>query len=606
MALSPPVQAPPAATARTGASAWAPVVVTRPLQEVLVQTGGLVAIVAVAVGLPLWSAFATGAIDVPKNDDWAFSRIAIDFARTGEFRLVGWGVMAMVGHILWAQPWIALFGEDLRVLHLVNAATSAAGLGLTFAFARCYLRPARALLVTAVVAAAPAYALMSTTFMTDPTAYIGQIACLLLGVLALRRGSGVTGGSSTGAATAVLLVASLAAGLFAFTVREVAIVAPIAVIAGYAWQIRRRGVQWSGPVIAAATVIGAAVAFTLWRRGLPADQVLIGAGPPIVAPMFAARAWFTTAFVLGPVVMLVGLGMTVRRRGIVVAIAVIDVLIAGLAVIGRDLAVDLEHPLFTGSFFTRHGSMGSSVAVGTRPLLYPTLVWTVIVLAALVAGVALAVRIVTGIRGRSRWRAGGERLAPERVVLGIFVVGAALSANAYAFVGGPLYDRYLWPAVLGAGILLLSRPGPLMPVPVWRRVMAAVWLVALVTVSLLGTVEEHTFDVARWEAGEKAVKAGLDPSQVDAGFEWVGWHYDGAAFGPGDLKISAPHRPYLLFFAGVGNCEFVASSKLVEPGVRIVRVLEYQPAPFLGERRLYTYRNDFACGLTPPPRKGLG
>jgi hypothetical protein len=581
-------------------------VVTRPLQEALAQTGGMVLIVALAVGLPLWSAFASGAIDVPKNDDWAFSRIAIDFARTGEFRLVGWGVMAMVGHILWAQPWIALFGEELRVLHLVNAATSAAGLGLTFAFARCYLRPARALLVTAVVAAAPAYALLSTTFMTDPTAYIGQIACLLLGVLALRRSSGTTGDASPDLASSALLIASLAAGLFAFTVREVAIVAPVAVLAGYAWQIRRRGVQWSGPVIAVATVIGATVAFTLWRRALPDDQLLIGDGPPIVAPLYAARAWFTTAWVLGPVIMLVGLGMAVRRRGIVVAIAVIDVLIAGLAVVGRDLAVDSEHPLFTGSFFTRYGSMGSSVAVGSRPLLYPSVVWTLIVLAALAAGVAMAVRIVTGIRGRSRWRPGGERLAPERVVLGAFVVGAAASANAYAFVGGALFDRYLWPAVLGAAILLLSRPGPLVPVPGWRRVVAGVWLLALVSVSLLGTVEEHTYDVARWDAGEIAVRAGLDPSQVDAGFEWVGWHYDGAAFGPGDLKISAPHRPYLLFFAGVGNCEFVASSKVVEPGVRIVRVLEYQPAPFLAERRLYTYRNDFACSLTPPPRKGLG
>jgi len=603
MALSPPAQAAPVATGRT--AAWAPVVVTRPLREALAQAGALVLIVALAVGVPLWSAFATGAIDVPKNDDWAFSRIAFDFARTGEFRLVGWGVMAMVGHILWAQPWIALFGAELRVLHLVNAATSVAGLGLTFAFARCYLRPARALLVTAVIAAAPAYALMSTTFMTDPTAYLGQIACLLLGVLALRRGP-VSGGSSTDLAATALLAASLAAGLFAFTVREVAIVAPLAVLVGYAWQIRRRGVQWSGPVIAVAAVIGAAVAFTLWRRALPDDQVLIGDGPPIFLPLYAARSWFTIAFVLGPVIMLVGLGMAVRRRGILVAIAVIDVLTAGLALIGRDLAVGSEHPLFTGSFFTRYGSMGSSVAVGSRPLLYPSAVWTLVVLAALIAGVAMAVRIVTGIRGRSRWRPGGEWLVPERIVLGTFVAGAAVSANAYAFVGGPLYDRYLWPGVLAAAILLLSRPGPRMPVPVWRRLVAGVWLVALASVSLLGTVEEHTFDAARWEAGQRAVKAGLDPGQVDAGFEWVGWHYDGAAFEEGDLKISAPHRPYLLFFAGVGNCEFVASSKVTEPGVRIVRTLEYQPAPLLGERRLYTYRNDFACGLTPPLRKGLG
>ena len=62
-----------------------------------------------------------------------------------------------------------------------------------------------------------------------------------------------------------------------------------------------------------------------------------------------------------------------------------------------------------------------------------------------------------------------------------------------------------------------------------------VWLIAaasaavaamLVLVTAAVTVNADAYDGARWRAGELAVKAGVRPSQVDAGFEWVGDHAD--------------------------------------------------------------------------------
>ena len=43
----------------------------------------IAAISAVAVGIPLLSAFSTGAMGIPHNDDWAYSRIALDLAEHG-------------------------------------------------------------------------------------------------------------------------------------------------------------------------------------------------------------------------------------------------------------------------------------------------------------------------------------------------------------------------------------------------------------------------------------------------------------------------------------------------------------------------------------------
>jgi hypothetical protein len=570
----------------------------------------VLAVLACAVGLPTWSAFATGAIDIPKNDDWAFSRIAFDLYETGQFRLVGWGVMALVGHVLWAQPWIALFGERLEVLHLANGAMSGLGLLGLYAFARHYMRPARALLVMAIMGIAPAYALMSTTFMTDPMAFATQTACLALGAWSLRlprrRAVGV-------------LCLSLVVGMLGFTVRETAIIAPGAVLAGHLWQeLRRKALErrtdapardavrrWEGRAIGLQTVLSvgtlvlsSALAFSLWRRSLPNDQVLVDDIGSFAAPLYAARAFFTAALALGPVVVLTGLGGIVRRRFAAVVVAVVDLAVLALAVIARDLQVGSEHTILTGSFLTQRGSMGSSVALGDRPILLGDALWTVIVAAALVSALVMVVRMVAGIAGRSRWREGATPVEPARVLLIVFTCGAAASVNAYAFVGGALFDRYLWPAIAGGAVLLLADMKRIHAPRAWQVAASVVWGLALLALTVVGTVEEHTFDAARWEAGEAAVARGTDASDIDAGFEWMGWHYDGVAFSnDAPLRIHPPAKSYTLLFAGVRNCEAVSSSLLLNPDLRLVDVLTYDAGLFLGERSLYTYRNDFSCRL---------
>ena len=109
------------ATARARSDGWA-----RPgtLRVALLLT----LIVVVAVGGPLASGIATGAIAIPHNDDWAFSRIALGLADHGELNLVGWNQMTLVGHLLWAIPFLAVFGTSLETLHAAQAVAAAAGL----------------------------------------------------------------------------------------------------------------------------------------------------------------------------------------------------------------------------------------------------------------------------------------------------------------------------------------------------------------------------------------------------------------------------------------------------------------------------------------------
>src|SRR3954467_4341963 len=99
----------------------------------------LAVLIAIGIGAPVALAYSTGAMRIPRIDDWAFARVATDLYSTGHFRLVGWGEMTMIGHELWGIPFIALFGRSITVLHWAGAVAAATGIAGTFALYRRFV-----------------------------------------------------------------------------------------------------------------------------------------------------------------------------------------------------------------------------------------------------------------------------------------------------------------------------------------------------------------------------------------------------------------------------------------------------------------------------------
>ena len=276
------------ATARAGSDGWSR---PRTLRVALLLT----LIVVVAVGGPLASGIATGAIGIPHNDDWAFSRIAFDLAEHGELNLVGWNQMTLVGHLVWAMPFLAVFGTSLETLHVAQAVAAAAGLVLAFFVLRRAVPVGLALLGTVLLAIFPGYALLATTYMTDTTAFAAQMGCLLLGLIAIERGHRAH----------LLLGLSLAVGLYAYTIREVSLAAPVAVLAGwYVTSADARARRRTSVLF--AVVLALAAGFFVWRHSLPGDEEpwLIGDAPMYERVADVVRAYFTTAFALLPALIL--------------------------------------------------------------------------------------------------------------------------------------------------------------------------------------------------------------------------------------------------------------------------------------------------------------
>jgi hypothetical protein len=118
---------------------------------------------------------------------------------------------------------------------------------------------------------------------------------------------------------------------------------------------------------------------------------------------------------------------------------------------------------------------------------------------------------------------------------------------------------------------------------------------ALVLIGVAGVGSAASFDSARWRAGQVAVDAGIPAEDVDAGFEWVGFHYGGVANEP-VARRSAPTPPgYMDSFPAAGNCGLVAASPQADPDFQLIKTISY--SHWIGARihHLWVYRYVKGC-----------
>ncbi len=486
---------------------------------------------SIAIGLALgmvalsWSlAAAAGAAGIARTDDWAFGRVAFDLHQTGHLHLVGWGPMTLIGLVVWAQPWLWLFGDHWWAVDLAGSALCAVGVVAAHRLARRLLTPVLALVAVVSILAYPGVLRDATTFMTDGPAFALQAVVLAVGAGALR---------STGRRRLLLLVAVGALGFWAFTIRELAIAAPIAVLAAAFFNERRPGRR---RVIALATLFGGGcLAFWIWRKSLAGDQPYAGHPDAWTAVNLVASACFTAALGLAP-----ALAWSVRRwwRPVHVRGRVIGWFAGGaIAAVLPIVAWHQDRHLwwFVGDYLQPNGMNGDKLAVGYRPIVLARPLWDALVVLAVVALVAAGGLVGEAAARRMSPRYDHRGPAGVKAVLVWHVVASAAVLVVAAAWNGALFDRYLWPAILSGALLVLARTGS-------RASFAPLvggGVLALISVASLAlTVNSAAFDGARWQAGRDAVNAGVPADQIDAGFEWAGAH--GTTVARGAAAVNDP------------------------------------------------------------------
>jgi hypothetical protein len=497
----------------------------KPAPIALTAPAGLVLLVAAAVGVPLAISSWSGSLGIPHNDAWAYDQVATWFARTGHIHLVGWGSMFLVGQIVVLGP----LAKFIVAQHLFVAATAAVALVATYMLLAPRIGRRGALLGSAVIAAWPGFGVLATSFMTDVPAFAAMMLTLALGDAALRRSS------------LRLLAGALAAGIWAFTIREQAVAALVAVsVAALADRTTRA--RTAAVVVPFATLC---VGLEAWRRGLPnGDAPTLHLMPAAAVGHALASGWFTLALPLLPATVTIATERWRRRSWVAANTAV---------AVGLFL-------LTVGFFVGNYLSATVAFADGNAPRLIPGLPYLLVLLAGLISGAVLAGAVV------ERWR----RLD---TLLGTFTVLSVAILVVETALGQTLFDRYL--IVLAPGCFALCMGDTRKPPRASYAALAGVGALSLVI--LAGTL---AYDGARWRV---ASQLGIAPAKVDAGFAWAGAH----ASAPPDRagEFSHPSEFYLGMFQGI-PC-YVLSGSPMRPadGGRVVR--EYRYTWLFGSATLY-------------------
>jgi hypothetical protein len=249
---------------------------------------------------------------------------------------------------------------------------------------------------------------------------------------------------------------------------------------------------------------------------------------------------------------------------------------------------------------------------GERAPVFSDTAWALFQHLALFAGILLAALI--SMRG-ARALAGVSSFSTavllmrrfmrqQNAALVLFVVLYAGELVAYTQYG-PIVDRYLYPLIPVAGILLLG--GIEKPFEVSRSLALVHSAVGWLAVSaFLLAANSLAYDVARFRAGNTAVAMGYRSEVVDAGYEWVGFQ----AHGIGRLTpTNYGLNWYDEFLPASRPCALISNGPLGGDTLRLIRIdhSAYRQFLYFGPAQpLFLYGMIDAGCPVPPPSVDLG
>ena len=542
-----------------------------------------------AIGLPLILAATSGALTIPHNDDFDFRRSALGLYHDGRVVLTGYSVMSLVGLLVAVQPLLWISGGGAWAFAATTIGFALVAIGAGYLLARRVVGPGRAAVAVLTVVVVPGFIANTTTFMTDVPELATQLGCLALGAAAIGPG---------GSTRWRWLAASLAVGCFAFSIREVGLAAPVAVLTAVVVADGRI----RGRLIVAGVVAAVILAVIhLLTANLPNQ------GTSVLDLAGGARrlrlAFSTLALILLPAMVLAIAWWRERwRRRDIIAGLLVGLLLAWSALVTIATTGRVPEEMI-GNLFTLSGGSGPAGLAGSRPPIYPSPVWTAVQVLALVATILLP-GVVAGMFGATIQARGITRRRVRAWVgstPGILILFAALSAAGlivYGY-GFTMFDRYLWPLAFTLATLLMIRPAGVTTstdaddapeagsrteagagpdrTPRPAMVLVAVMLSGLAVLSVLQLLNANAFSVARWQMAVEATNRGIAAGTIDAGMEWVGFYATGTS-DPKQGHLQPGAMSYTRRWPSFHLCAIVSSGPLNRNGYVL---LDVQPAAYL-------------------------
>jgi hypothetical protein len=216
---------------------------------------------------------------------------------------------------------------------------------------------------------------------------------------------------------------------------------------------------------------------------------------------------WASPLIAGRVVTLAGGGWRPFSRETVAALVGMAVFTGAIAFAVSKYAVGLPYLINVINW----NGIGTLPLLGIKPSVYPAWVNPLAHWLGLGCGGVLA-----WLGARAMW---GLLRGPRDAALAVALIGSVVAGGGY-FLLQDFYDRYLL-ALTPLAIVLAARSGPIS-----RAGHAAAGLVcaALALYSLVGLADHLAWNAARWTAGRALMAEGVPASEIDGGYEWIGWH----------------------------------------------------------------------------------
>jgi hypothetical protein len=450
----------------------------------------------------LFVCFPPNQQDFPLNDDWAFARGALMFARGEGIHYSNWASMPQLGQWLWACPFLWLLGPSFFALRLSTIVLSWLGLWAFYDLLRQEgWTSGRAALTAAVLAFHPLFFLLQGTFMTDVPALSLSLIALALYGQALRRER-----------TAWLTAACLTAALAAIS-RQNTVTVPL-VAAVLLWRVpslRLRPLWWLGILLPVAA--GMATHFWFQQR-----TDIRAMKPDLLAPAPLLQLPFVMLHFAGlaalPLLLLAPRIESWERFAW--ALAVMLAFAGYWYLYGVYLPYGGLFP-YTDNMLTPHGAFagprlsGGLLVVGERSVVIGIAGRVALTLLGCVAGAMLV------MRGLYNWHP-VKKFSP-------LLLFTLLQLPFLLIIPG-IYDRYLLFFLPGALFLAAPpREEASEPVQGWRLLssFAALLLVGMVSLALMH--DWLAWNAARWQLGRRALQQRhINPRHIEGGVEWDGWY----------------------------------------------------------------------------------
>ncbi len=506
------------------------------------------------------------------NDDWSYTKSALDLARTGHLLYNGWSAAMLGAQAYWGALFIKLFGFSFSVVRL-SVAPLAAGCAMLL-----YVLHRRAGLPAGLASFGALATAVSPFFIPHAASFMTEIPALFLFLLSLygyvRAADALEMSEPATAPTASWrirvcgwLLFGLAAGLIGGTVRQVDWLVPILAPAFLLWRslaFRRFRPAPFPLVVAGLVAVAGSIAFSAWFHNQPYtihEKVAAGVtrlfdGWKAAAYLCALSAMTVQTLGLAMFPLLTALPWLYRRwlvgqrlawlrlGGAFLAAACIGFL-AWLCYGGQWVFVPLGNTFGIFPFMS-----GAALAPpGSIPLTLPLGVWAAFYVAGavLVCG-TLALRLTARVWPR---RPTTDEQPRERIpaIVGLLCVFSAAYVPLLLLKGLVpdslgVYDRYLLP------VFPLATIGFLLAFRQWTgrdRFPLASWF-ALALFAFYGVAQSHDYFAqlrARVSLTGYLEERAIPRTRIMAGFEYDGWTQLEVAGHYNDRRIEKPEGIYL-------------------------------------------------------------